>query len=129
MGASRIARTRVCDDSGGRAAVLYPALLCKPVSLLALMVFADEVPIYKPSSLLLFPIGVSPSRSDRLSNYTRGRLLSFKLVGSLSSYLWLSVRGLPRFGAPGLPTCQHRPDRSRQLVRHRGDSHAVRSAL
>lgn len=25
MGASRIARTRVRDDSGGRAAVLYPA--------------------------------------------------------------------------------------------------------
>lgn len=25
MGASRIARIRACDDSGGRAAVLYPA--------------------------------------------------------------------------------------------------------
>jgi len=45
MGASLIARTCVCEDSGGMAAVLYPALLCKLICLLALMVLADEVPI------------------------------------------------------------------------------------
>ena len=39
------------------------------------------------------------------------------------------MHGLPRLGAPSLPACQHRPDRSRQLVGYRGDSHFVRPAL
>jgi hypothetical protein len=45
MDAFRIASDYVRYEAGGRAAVLYPACSAGGVSLLALMAFADEVPI------------------------------------------------------------------------------------
>lgn len=45
-------------------------------SLLALMAFADEVPICKSSSRLRFPIGLPRPGPTCLTHHTRGRLLS-----------------------------------------------------
>lgn len=45
MGASRIASDFSRNEAGGRAAVLYPACCAGSFGLLALMAFADVVPI------------------------------------------------------------------------------------